>query len=304
MSTRPLEPGDFTIGGHGSDSDEISAAAFRQELNELKIEKLGNRITIISVILPCLVGAVLWFAYMDIKDRMVAVHDTGQNEVQDVAETLETKINAMTVDMAKMQHQLETTLKELESEMTKLATAKAEKNEVKADLDRLEKILSGRESAAAKTLENELKKALTAMESRAAEQLARSTEVEQRLGQRTAEMEKRLDQKTAEMETVIQKIVAEIKAEKAESATLAARLSDREEAMAALQKELSLVKIKADTLEQTTIDRKTLDRELTRIKQQYPEKTVTAQPGAASGSSMPRKLPKTSESISEKDLLQ
>ncbi len=304
MSTRPGEPGDFTIGGHGSDNDEMSAAAFRQELNELKIEKLGNRITIISVIIPCLIGAIVWFAYMDIKDRMAAVHDTGQTEVQDVAETLDAKINAMTVDMAKIQHQLETTLKNLESEMTRLAAAKAEKSEVWADVDRLEKILSDRESAAAKTLENELKKALTATESRAAEQLARSTEMEQRLGQKTAEMEKQLGQKTAEMEAVIQKMMAEVKAEKAESATLAARLATREEAMAALQKELSLVKIKADTLEQTTIDRKTLDRELARIKQQFPEKSVPSQPGAASGNSVPRKLPKTSENISEKDLLQ
>jgi septal ring factor EnvC (AmiA/AmiB activator) len=241
---------------------------------------------------------------MDIKDRMAAVHDTGQTEVQDVAETLDAKINAMTVDMAKIQHQLETTLKNLESEMTRLAAAKAEKSEVRADVDRLEKVLSDRESAAAKTLENELKKALTATESRAAEQLARSTEMEQRLGQKTAEMEKQLGQKTAEMEAVIQKMMAEVKAEKAESATLAARLATREEAMAALQKELSLVKIKADTLEQTTIDRKTLDRELARIKQQFPEKSVPSQPGAASGNSVPRKLPKTSENISEKDLLQ
>ncbi|ACN14987.1 hypothetical protein HRM2_18860 [Desulforapulum autotrophicum HRM2] len=297
MSTSPGEPDDFTIGGHGPDNDEMSAAAFRQELNELKIEKLGNRITIISVIIPCLIGAIVWFAYMDIKDRMVDVHDTGQNEVQDVAETLGAKINAMTVDMAKIQHQLETTLKDLESGMAKLATAKAEKSEVKVDLARLEKSLSDRESATSKTLENELKKALTATESRVAEIIAK-----------TAELEKSLGKQTAELDTAIQEMTAAIQEGKSGSAALvaqiAAQIADKEKTMAYLQKELGLVKIKANTLEQTTIDRKTLDRELARIKQQYQEEILKSQAQVSPGKSAPPKQPKTSESISEKDLLQ
>lgn len=293
MSTSPGEPDDFTIGGHGPDNDEMSAAAFRQELNELKIEKLGNRITIISVIIPCLIGAIVWFAYMDIKDRMVDVHDTGQNEVQDVAETLGAKINAMTVDMAKIQHQLETTLKDLESGMAKLATAKAEKSEVKVDLARLEKSLSDRESATSKTLENELKKALTATESRVAEIIAK-----------TAELEKSLGKQTAELDTAIQEMTAAIQEGKSGSAALATQIADKEKTMAYLQKELGLVKIKANTLEQTTIDRKTLDRELARIKQQYQEEILKSQAQVSPGKSAPPKQPKTSESISEKDLLQ
>lgn len=292
MSTSPGKPNDFAIGGHRSDNDEMSTAVFRQELNELKIEKLGNRITIISVILPCLICVIVWFAYMDIKDRMVDVHDTGQNEVQDVADALGTKINAMTVDMAKIQHQLETTLKDLESGMAELATTKAEKTEVKADLSRLEKSLTDQGAATSQSIENELKKALNATESKAAEALAK-----------TAEMEKSLGKKTTELDAVIKEMMAAIKAEKAESAALSARIAVREEAMAFLQKELSLVKIKADTLEQTTIARKTLDRELAQIKSLIQEKTVIPQPGAPPGSSLPPKLPKTSEGISEKDLL-
>ena len=48
-----------------------SASIYHEEINTLKIEKLSNRVTIISIIIPCLISAILIFAYLDMKERVV-----------------------------------------------------------------------------------------------------------------------------------------------------------------------------------------------------------------------------------------
>lgn len=295
-------PDDFTIGGPGSDDDDMSAAVFLQESNQLRIERLGNRITIISVIIPCIICAILLFAYVDIKKKVMNVHDTGQTEVLGVAENLDTKINAMTVDLAGVKHQFETTVKPLELETARLETTKAEKSVIKKDLAQVEAILIDRTSKdlqkAIQVLEDSIKKelkALKAKETLISEALAKTDGAAKELAQKTGELEK------------------EIKVERAKTAVLDSRVSEQNQTIALLQKELSLVKIKADTLEQTSIDRKLLDRELKLLDQKIDQKTnmikdqtqtkerlINPQPAPPPSPSQP----KSSDTISEKDLLQ
>ena len=296
------KPDDFTIGGPGLDDDETSAAVFLQESNQLRIERLGNRITIVSVIIPCIICAILLFAYMDIKKKVMNVHDTGQTEVLGVAENLDTKINAMTVDLAGVKHRFETTVKPLESETARLESTKAEKSVIKEKFAQVEAVLIDRTSKdlqkAVQALENSIKKELEALKAKEiliSEALAKTDGAAKELAQRTGELEK------------------EIKAERARTAVLEARVSEQNQTMTLLQKELSLVKIKADTLEQTSIDRKVLDRELKLLEQKIDQKTnmIKAQTQAKERLISPQPAPppspsqpKPSDTISEKDLLQ
>ena len=48
------------------DKPGIEGEMFQQEANTLKIEKLSQRVTIISVIIPCIIIAILAFVYLDI----------------------------------------------------------------------------------------------------------------------------------------------------------------------------------------------------------------------------------------------
>lgn len=312
MNSKPKGREPFTISRPTFDTDEISAAIFRQELNELKIEKLANRVTIISVIIPCLICAILFFSYMDIKERMVSVHDTGQTEVQGVAEELGTKINAMTVGIAGIQHKFETALPDvdkkienLESAIAKLATTKAEKSDTKAELTKMEKTISDRQAQTNQAMT----KALETMKAETSKSI-----------EKAVEKEKSLVDKTSKLENLILDLTKDIKAEKNTIGALATRIKEEEETMAFLQKELSLVKIKADTLEQTTVDRKVLDRELDLIKKQYKGKAAPLVKPAAVSAPVPatrapgprppeeRKpapaKPAVPDGISEKDLLQ
>ncbi len=305
------------MGKSDAGTDEISAAMYREELNDLKIEKLGNRITIISVILPCLIGAVIFFAYMDMEERMASVHDTGQTEVQEVAEDLGAKLNAMTVDLAGVQHKLATelpvfdkTIQALESNIARLTTTKAEKSETTQTMTRIEKTVSDFE-----TRNNRAMETLGKANAKAKADADAHVKVISKAVAKAVETGNAAAKKTAQLKASVATLTAALKTEQRKVNTLTARAASYGETIAVLQKELSLVKKKADTLDHAFVDRSFLDDELTRIKSGYDKKIdrlirlvekadkadkakIPASPGT-----IPVK-PKPSGTISEKDLLQ
>ncbi len=73
---------DFNPDNQDFDSDnEITDSIYHQEINSLKIDKLSNRVTIISIIIPCLIGAILIFAYLDMKERVVGADLTKKKPI-------------------------------------------------------------------------------------------------------------------------------------------------------------------------------------------------------------------------------
>ncbi|SLM29446.1 hypothetical protein MTBBW1_180009 [Desulfamplus magnetovallimortis] len=122
-----------------NDGSDAAAALYKEELNDLKIEKLGNRLTLISVLLPCLIGAILFYGYLDIKGRVSTMSDTGQTQVDSVAKDFEAKINAIEVELAKIKFSIDKDIPDLKSkteqirqeldEISTLAAADREKNE-------------------------------------------------------------------------------------------------------------------------------------------------------------------------------
>ncbi len=125
---------------------KIPASAYHEEINTLKIDKLSNRVTIISIILPCLIGAIIVFAYLDIKERMVDVDLTKQNHVERIFQQLEEKLNTLDVKIAKNKFELANKLPELdkknillEGRIAKLTTTKADTKTIKNRFAKLEK---------------------------------------------------------------------------------------------------------------------------------------------------------------------
>ncbi len=127
------------ISKENDDIHSLSASIYKQELNELKIEKLGNRITIISFILPCLIGAIVFYAYMDINHRVVDAKDSGQTEIQMITQEMEDKINAMNVEMARLKFTQEQQLPAITAQIEELSVLKANREDTLAALETLEK---------------------------------------------------------------------------------------------------------------------------------------------------------------------
>ncbi|MBF0204177.1 MAG: hypothetical protein HQK67_07640 [Desulfamplus sp.] len=132
---------DFAI-SNSDDAGDISAALYKERLNDQKIEKLGNRITIISILLPCLIGAFLVYGYLDIKERVSAILNSDQTQVDIVAKEFEAKLNAFEVEFAKVRFSLEKDIPELkqeiiaiQDELTLIAGVKSDKEETDKNLN-------------------------------------------------------------------------------------------------------------------------------------------------------------------------
>lgn len=144
---RPDNPDfDSEEGGQESGGSEIPGSLYHEEINTLKIDKLSNRVTIISIILPCLIIAILIFAYLDIKERVVDVDLTKQNQFERISQQLEEKLNALDVKIAKNKFDLDNNLPELsrksislEGQITKLTNSKADAKIIKGQLGKIEK---------------------------------------------------------------------------------------------------------------------------------------------------------------------
>jgi chromosome segregation ATPase len=120
----------------------MGGETFQQEANTLQIEKLSQRVTIISVIIPCIIIAILVFVYMDITEKVVDVDQTQADQMAQVSQDLEVKLNALDVRIAKATHALDEKLAALESKRQALENRTAKMSAAKVDLEAMEAALA------------------------------------------------------------------------------------------------------------------------------------------------------------------
>ncbi len=145
---------------------------YRDELNSLRIDKLSNRVTIISIIIPCLIGAVLFFAYMDMKEQVLDVDTSKQSQVEQISELFDSKLNALDVRIARNRFDLDKELPEIKNRatqieglVTKTANTKMDKKDAQAAIASIEKKINtdlSKIKADMQALEAENNKALDA----------------------------------------------------------------------------------------------------------------------------------------------
>ncbi|MCP3944930.1 MAG: hypothetical protein GY710_26105 [Desulfobacteraceae bacterium] len=126
--------------------ENLQSSEYYQEINNLKIEKLSNRVTIISVILPCLICAILIFFYLDMKERVVDVDMTKKLQVEKLAQQVEEKWNALDLRIAKNKFNFDqqlplVTKKEqaLANQVAKMSVSKADVKTIKSAMAELDK---------------------------------------------------------------------------------------------------------------------------------------------------------------------
>ncbi len=76
---------------------------FAEEQNDLKLEKLTQKVTIISILVPVLIGIVLVISYLDIKSRVSTVQDSGESGVQSLSKNLESRFSSLSVKFAALE---------------------------------------------------------------------------------------------------------------------------------------------------------------------------------------------------------
>ena len=102
----------FTI---QDEEPDIPDSMYVADAENLRIEKLSTRVTLVAVLIPCLLVIVLVVAYLDIKNRVASTQNTGTMGVQNLSKDLESRFSSLSLKQAKLEELLAENTKALET---------------------------------------------------------------------------------------------------------------------------------------------------------------------------------------------
>ena len=71
-------------------NDEPEPEAFyHEELRDLRVEKLSQRVMLLSILLPCLIAVAIYFGYQNLSDRISRSRGSGSLEIQQLSKKLD-----------------------------------------------------------------------------------------------------------------------------------------------------------------------------------------------------------------------
>jgi len=69
--------------------EEEPESFYHEELKDLRVEKLSQRVTLLTILLPSLIAVAIYFGYQNLSDRLSQGHDTGSLEIQRLTKELD-----------------------------------------------------------------------------------------------------------------------------------------------------------------------------------------------------------------------
>jgi chromosome segregation ATPase len=165
---------------------------YREEAKDRRVEKLGHRVTIISILIPVLIGAIFYIAYRDITSRVSRSQDTGSMEIQNLSAQLEenfsqlsdkygeleTALTQKLEELEKVDRAMKDNLKEAENTVNRINATKADKKDQQETVAKID--------AAVVPLQQELQD----LKSIVADLQDRDNEIKQQLADISAGMDK------------------------------------------------------------------------------------------------------------------
>jgi chromosome segregation ATPase len=180
-------------------NEEDAETLIQEELSDDRIEKLGQRVTLLSILLPLLFIAVTVLIYVDLNKRVALFQSSGTTEVQALAENTELQLDAlMKADkgLTEQQGKLEESLKRLEKATEQVRQMLETSVANRAEVQKIVEAAASRwqESAtrqiASKLDREALDKAMADMEKSAAERQGRIRKIEEALKTLQSDVEK------------------------------------------------------------------------------------------------------------------
>jgi len=96
----------FKFNGDDEPEPEAEQTLYEEEARDRRIEKISHRVTIISILIPVLLGVVFYITYRDITSRVSQSQDTGAMEIQNLSAQLQDQFETL----SKKYGELETSL--------------------------------------------------------------------------------------------------------------------------------------------------------------------------------------------------
>jgi chromosome segregation ATPase len=78
-------PSEFRFNGDDQEPDSY----YHEELRDLRIEKISQRVTLLTILLPCLMAVAVYFGYQNLAGKFSQDRDTGSQEIQRLKADLE-----------------------------------------------------------------------------------------------------------------------------------------------------------------------------------------------------------------------
>ena len=102
--------------------EEPEEPVVQTEVHELKLEKINQRVTLISILIPVLIVVVLVITYLDIKKRVVRTEDTGASEFQKLSTDLESRFSSLSLRQAKLEEAMTTMTEQNDKDVAAIRT--------------------------------------------------------------------------------------------------------------------------------------------------------------------------------------
>lgn len=160
--TKDKTPSSFKI----KMDSEPEEPPYPEDFKEKRAEKPGRKIPLVSILIVCVIGAVLLAGYMDLKKRISGLESVGAQQSQNISETLESRFSVLSIKQAALEEAsakntlsvqtaltgIRDTLQKHKELLDRTAAAKADRKEVDQIQEELEKNISDL-NAALKNLE-------------------------------------------------------------------------------------------------------------------------------------------------------
>lgn len=127
----------------GNEEPESEQTVYQEDVKDRKVEKLSHRVTIISILIPVLIGAIFYIAYREITSRVSLSQDAGAMEIQTLSSQLEDNFAALSAkygdleaalnekltNLEKVDKAMKANLKQAEDTVAKINATKADKKD-------------------------------------------------------------------------------------------------------------------------------------------------------------------------------
>lgn len=232
---------------NGEDEPESEQTLYQDEAKDRRVEKLSHRVTIISILIPVLIGVVFYIAYRDITSRVSQTQDTEAMEIQNLSTQLQDKFDELSTKYSQLEASLvqklaalekvdkamKANLKKAENTVSKINATKADKKDQQDAIAKIDTALSPirMELKDLSTMRNDLKAVTVELQSL-------DTDVQQKLTTISANVDKSLQNLTK-----IQSDMSALSNQKLDNDALQLELL---KAKKSYQKELDLTKTALD----------------------------------------------------------
>ena len=110
------KPTDFKI----RIDEESPDIVFQDEIRNLRLEKLSKKVTIISIVIPCLLCIILLIGYIDLRNKVTKNQSTGAVNVQNLSKDFNTRLYDLSSQFTKLEESIAANILSTEKKISSL----------------------------------------------------------------------------------------------------------------------------------------------------------------------------------------